>query len=65
MAATAAQRRADGAGWIGDPSPSANIGRAGTDLNPRHWLLLGVCVSPLFMTLMDVTIVNVALPSIG
>jgi MFS family permease len=44
-------------GGIDEPRPR--------ELNPRRWLLLGVCVSALFMTLMDVTIVNVALPSIG
>ncbi|WP_375481743.1 MFS transporter [uncultured Jatrophihabitans sp.] len=36
-----------------------------TELDPRRWFLLGVCVSALFMTLLDATIVNVSLPSIG
>jgi EmrB/QacA subfamily drug resistance transporter len=34
------------------------------DLDPRRWAALGVCVSALFITLLDVSIVNVALPSI-
>ena len=34
-------------------------------LDPRRWVALGVCVSALFMTLLDVSIVTVALPSIG
>ncbi|MBB3676458.1 MFS transporter [Modestobacter versicolor] len=34
-------------------------------LDPRRWLALGVCVSAVFMTLLDVSIVAVALPSIG
>ena len=35
------------------------------DLDPRRWSALAVCVSALFITLLDVSIVNVALPSIG
>lgn len=35
------------------------------ELDPRRWTALGVCVSALFITLLDVSIVNVALPSIG
>ncbi|WP_375474652.1 MFS transporter [uncultured Jatrophihabitans sp.] len=38
---------------------------ADDQLDPRRWFLLGVCLSALFMTLLDATIVNVALPSIG
>ncbi len=34
-------------------------------LDPRRWRALAVCVTALFMTLLDVSIVNVALPSIG
>jgi EmrB/QacA subfamily drug resistance transporter len=34
-------------------------------LDPRRWPALAVCVSALFITLLDVSIVNVALPSIG
>jgi EmrB/QacA subfamily drug resistance transporter len=33
--------------------------------DPRRWKTLGVCVCALFMTLLDVSIVTVALPSIG
>jgi EmrB/QacA subfamily drug resistance transporter len=33
--------------------------------DPRRWKALAVCVSALFMTLLDVSIVTVALPSIG
>jgi EmrB/QacA subfamily drug resistance transporter len=35
------------------------------DLDPRRWAALGVCISALFITLLDVSIVNVALPSIS
>jgi MFS family permease len=35
------------------------------DPDPRRWWALGVCVSALFVTLLDVSIVAVALPSIG
>src|SRR6478752_3248554 len=34
------------------------------ELDPRRWAALGVCISALFITLLDVSIVNVALPSI-
>src|SRR6476661_3591999 len=34
------------------------------EFDPRRWAALGVCVSALFITLLDVSIVNVALPSI-
>ncbi|MBV9593207.1 MAG: MFS transporter, partial [Actinobacteria bacterium] len=33
--------------------------------NPRRWFILAVCLSAQFMALLDGTIVNVALPSIG
>ena len=36
-----------------------------SELDPRRWLALAVSVSALFLTLLDVSIVNVALPSIG
>jgi EmrB/QacA subfamily drug resistance transporter len=35
------------------------------ELDPRRWRALGVCVLALFTTLLDVSIVTVALPSIG
>jgi EmrB/QacA subfamily drug resistance transporter len=34
-------------------------------LDPRRWIALSVCVSAVFMALLDVSIVTVALPSIG
>ena len=34
-------------------------------LDPRRWWALGACLTTLFMTLLDVNIVVVALPSIG
>ncbi|MDQ6641917.1 MAG: MFS transporter [Actinomycetota bacterium] len=33
--------------------------------DPRRWIALAVCCSALFMTLLDVSVTNVALPSIG
>src|SRR4029079_1568526 len=33
--------------------------------DPRRWVALVVCCSALFMTLLDVSVTNVALPSIG
>ncbi|MEO9138798.1 MAG: MFS transporter [Jatrophihabitans sp.] len=33
--------------------------------DPRRWFVLGVGIAALFMTLLDATIVNVALPSMG
>jgi EmrB/QacA subfamily drug resistance transporter len=35
------------------------------DLDPRRWRALAVCIVALFMTLLDVSIVTVALPSIA
>jgi EmrB/QacA subfamily drug resistance transporter len=37
----------------------------GSGPDPRRWSALAVCVSALFITLLDVSIVTVALPSIG
>src|SRR3954468_7044162 len=34
-------------------------------VDPRRWPAIGVCISALFITLLDVSIVNVALPSIS
>ncbi len=48
------------------PLPSASpVADEGAHPDPRRWLVLGVCVTALFMTLLDATIINVALPSIG
>ena len=33
--------------------------------DPRRWVALVVCCSALFMTLLDVSVTNVALPSIS
>jgi len=38
---------------------------ADTDGDPRRWLALLTCASALFMTLLDVSVTNVALPSIA
>jgi EmrB/QacA subfamily drug resistance transporter len=38
---------------------------AESEPDPRRWVALLVCCSALFMTLLDVSITNVALPSIG
>ena len=38
---------------------------AGPEPDPRRWLALITCCSALFMTLLDVSVTNVALPSIG
>jgi len=38
---------------------------ATTELDPRRWLALGVVGTAFFMTILDVSIVNVALPTIG
>src|SRR5689334_14858681 len=47
----------------GAPTPEA---REVTDTSdPRRWIALVVCCSALFMTLLDVSVTNVALPSIG
>ncbi|SHG48630.1 drug resistance transporter, EmrB/QacA subfamily [Jatrophihabitans endophyticus] len=46
-------------------APTSADPGAPADLDPRRWFVLGVCISALFMTLLDATIVNVALPSIG
>ena len=39
--------------------------RGAPDLDPRRWPALVVCLTAMFLTLLDVSIVNVALPSIG
>jgi len=40
-------------------------GRGQDEPDPRRWFVLAVCLSALFMTLLDATIVNVALPTMG
>jgi EmrB/QacA subfamily drug resistance transporter len=47
------------------PTVTSTAPRETARLDPRRWVALGVCVSALFMTLLDVSIVTVALPSIG
>src|SRR3954462_3913247 len=47
------------------PDVTSRSGEGADELDPRRWTALGVCVSALFMTLLDVSIVTVALPSIG
>src|SRR5947207_15947521 len=37
----------------------------GQTLDPKRWFVLGITVAAFFMTLLDATIVNVALPTIG
>src|SRR3954471_7954571 len=44
---------------------TSSAGETTDQLDPRRWIALGVCVSALFMTLLDVSIVTVALPSIA
>lgn len=43
-------------GWLADTPPAPD---------PRRWRILAACMTTLFLTLVDATIVNVALPSIG
>lgn len=40
-------------------------GRVEVEPDPRRWRALLICCSALFMTLLDVSVTNVALPSIG
>jgi EmrB/QacA subfamily drug resistance transporter len=46
------------------PPSSATAERVDADALPRHALLLAVCCTAQFMVILDVSIVNVALPSI-
>jgi EmrB/QacA subfamily drug resistance transporter len=45
--------------------PAVAEGGSVGELDPRRWRALGVCVCALYITLLDVSIVNVALFSIG
>ncbi|WP_432546678.1 MFS transporter [Kineococcus sp. SYSU DK004] len=45
-------------------TPAPAPGAAGEQPDPARWRALGVCLAVGFMTLLDVSIVNVALPSI-
>src|SRR6266536_1801095 len=47
------------------PGPDKETLVATTELDPRRWLALGVVGTAFFMTILDVSIVNVALPTIG
>ena len=47
-----------------DPAPGASGRAPATEADPRRWKALWVCLVAGFMTLLDVSIVNVALPSI-
>jgi EmrB/QacA subfamily drug resistance transporter len=44
---------------------TATVTSGDIELDPRRWLALGVCVSAVFLTLLDVSIAIVGLPSIG
>ena len=52
-------------GRVRGVSAPARAGTGLAELDPRRWRALGVCVTALFTTLLDVSIVTVALPSIG
>ena len=47
-----------------EPAPGASGRAPATEPDPRRWKALWVCLVAGFMTLLDVSIVNVALPSI-
>ncbi|ROQ39391.1 putative MFS family arabinose efflux permease [Frondihabitans sp. PhB188] len=46
----------------GTTTPRADL--AEEPVNPRRWRILGVCLAMSFLTMLDVSIVNVALPTI-
>src|ERR687888_1459586 len=45
-------------------TPAGDVSRTGQGDDRRRWLMLGVLVTGQFMALLDVTIVNVAMPTI-
>lgn len=49
----------------GPPHPAPPTPDTDPDPDPGRWVALMVCCSALFMTLLDVSVTNVALPSIG
>ncbi len=51
-------------GAVPQPAPAAAPAGAPSDLDPRRWLALGAVMTALFMVLLDVSIVNVAIPAI-
>jgi EmrB/QacA subfamily drug resistance transporter len=53
-----------GTATVRAPSATAATERPGTEVHARHALLLAVCCTAQFMVILDVSIVNVALPSI-
>jgi len=49
----------------GEPSPAGQAAPAATpDVDPRRWIALAVVLTAAFMVLLDISIVNVAIPSI-
>jgi EmrB/QacA subfamily drug resistance transporter len=58
-----ASRKAGGVS-VAAARPTHPPGRAEYRPDPNRWMALGVCLAAGFMTLLDVSIVNVALPSI-
>ena len=67
---TASEHRSRAAARSGASAEANNrivaVGLEGGDEpDPRRWLALLTCCSALFMTLLDVSVTNVALPSIG
>src|SRR6476620_11386589 len=53
--------------WVAFPRARGNRreGTAMAELDPRRWKALAIVCAAFFMTVLDVSIVNVALPSIG
>jgi EmrB/QacA subfamily drug resistance transporter len=49
---------------VSPPGAAPQQGPAPSELDPRRWLALGAVMTALFMVLLDVSIVNVAVPAI-